>query len=131
MEIYRHYNDYPADEWRWPSFKPKEIACRGDDKLAVDEEAMDRLQALRDELGKPIFVNSAYRSPEYNKKIGGAKYSQHMYAKAFDISMRNHEPAAFEKAARKVGFTGFGFYENSNFIHIDIGPAREWGKRWW
>ena len=33
-------------------------------------------------------------------------------------------------AARAVGFTGFGFYQKNNFMHIDTGPAREWGVRW-
>jgi len=48
---------------------------------------------------------------------------------AFDIAMANHDPAAFEVAARKVGFPGFGFYPRSGFIHIDLGPTRQWGER--
>jgi hypothetical protein len=48
---------------------------------------------------------------------------------AFDIAMSNHDPAAFEAAARKVGFLGFGFYPRSGFIHVDLGPARQWGER--
>jgi len=36
---------------------------------------------------------------------------------------------AFEAAAREVGFLGFGFYPRSGFIHIDLGPARQWGER--
>ena len=130
MRVYEHYNDYPMSAWRWPSFSPQEIACRGDAKLAVDEAAMDKLQALRNRLGTPLIVNSAYRSPEYNRRIGGATRSMHMQAKAFDISMANHDPAIFEAAAREVGFTGFGFYQRNNFMHIDTGPAREWGERW-
>jgi zinc D-Ala-D-Ala carboxypeptidase len=43
--------------------------------------------------------------------------------------MANHDPAAFEAAARAVGFQGFGFYSRSGFIHIDLGPARVWGER--
>ena len=46
---------------------------------------------------------------------------------AFDIAMSNHDPAAFEAAARAVGFRGFGFYPRSDFMHIDLGPARSWG----
>lgn len=130
MKVYNHYNEYPMSTWRWPSFSPQEIACRGDNKLAVDAAAMTKLQALRDRLGVPLIVNSAYRSPEYNRRIGGASRSQHMEAKAFDISMANHNPAVFEAAARAVGFTGFGFYQRNNFMHIDTGPAREWGDRW-
>ncbi len=43
--------------------------------------------------------------------------------------MANHDPAAFEAAARAVGFLGFGFYPRSGFISVDFGPAREWGER--
>ena len=43
--------------------------------------------------------------------------------------MANHDPEAFEAAARAVGFRGFGFYPRSGFIHIDLGPARSWGER--
>ncbi len=48
---------------------------------------------------------------------------------AFDIAMTNHDPEAFEAAARAIGFKGFGFYSRSGFIHIDLGPARSWGER--
>jgi hypothetical protein len=51
----------------------------------------------------------------------------HLQGAAFDISMANHDPESFEAAARAVGFTGFGFYPRQNFMHIDIGRARQWG----
>lgn len=130
LKVYSHYSEYPMAKWRWPSFTPAEIACR-DGTLAVDEDAMNKLQSLRDWLGEPMIVNSAYRSPAHNKRVGGAARSKHLEAKAFDISMANHDPGDFEKQARSFGFTGFGFYPRHNFIHIDTGPAREWGERWW
>jgi hypothetical protein len=43
--------------------------------------------------------------------------------------MANHDPVAFEAAAREVGFLGFGFYPRSGFMHVDPGPARQWGVR--
>lgn len=43
--------------------------------------------------------------------------------------MANHDPVAFEAAAREVGFLGFGCYPRSGFIHVDLGPARQWGER--
>ncbi len=43
--------------------------------------------------------------------------------------MANHDPVAFEAAARAVGFLGFGYYPRSGFMHIDLGPARQWGER--
>lgn len=126
---FAHWRDVPASLWRWPNFSPAEIACRGTGALRIHEEALDRLQALRDRLGKPLIIRSAYRSPEHNRAVGGAPRSKHMDGMAFDIAMSNHDPAAFEAAAREVGFLGFGFYPRSGFVHIDLGPARTWGER--
>lgn len=128
---YNHYSEYPMDNWRWENFKPVEMRCKGDNKLMIDPASMDKLQDLRELIGKPMRVTSAYRSPAYNATLSGAaKNSQHLKAKAFDIPMAGHDPSQFEAAARAVGFTGFGFYEGSDFIHIDTGPKREWGNRW-
>ena len=65
----------------------------------------------------------------HNRAVGGATRSKHMEGAAFDIAMANHDPVAFEAAAREVGFLGFGFYPRSGFIHVDLGPARQWGER--
>lgn len=129
VRTYRHFRDVPERDWRWPDFSPAEIACRGTGQLKLVSEALDKLQALRDRLGKPLIVRSAYRSPEHNKAVGGAKASKHMEGTAFDISMANHDPEAFEAAAREVGFLGFGYYPRSGFMHIDLGPARSWGEK--
>ncbi len=51
-----------------------------------------------------------------------------MLGTAYDISMSNHDPAVFAAAARAVGFLGFGTYPRSGFMHIDLGPARNWGE---
>ena len=126
--FYRHWRDVPKDSWRWPNFSPAEIACRGTGAILIHEAALDRLQALRSRLGKPLIVNSAYRSPEHNARVRGAKRSKHLEGTAFDISMANHDPAVFEKAARTENFLGFGTYPRSGFMHIDLGPARRWGE---
>ncbi|MCW3784220.1 YcbK family protein [Defluviimonas salinarum] len=125
---YAHYRDVPEATWRWPSFSPAEIACRGTGAVRINTEALDRLQSLRNRLGKPLIVRSAYRSPEHNRAVGGAPASKHMAGTAFDIAMANHDPVAFEAAARAVGFLGFGTYPRSGFMHIDLGPARSWGE---
>lgn len=126
---YKHWRDVPERSWRWNNFSPAEIACRGSGSLRINEEALDKLQALRDRLGKPLIVSSAYRSPAHNRAVGGAPRSKHMDGTAFDIAMANHDPVAFEAAARAVGFLGFGYYPRSGFMHIDLGPARQWGER--
>ena len=128
---YAHYSRVPPAEWPWHWFSPREIACKGTGKLVVDTEAMDKLQRLRTNLNKPLIITSAYRSPEHNKRVGGAKGSKHMEGIAFDVRMDNHDPAVFEAAARAVGFTSFGYYQKSGFMHIDDRPdGRSWGKPW-
>jgi zinc D-Ala-D-Ala carboxypeptidase len=130
MTEYAHFTDVPAAGWRWASFSPRELACKGTGKLLVNEDALDKLQALRDRLRKPLILTSAYRSPEHNRRVGGAKASKHLQGIAFDVRMDNHDPHEFEAAARAAGFTGFGYYPKSGFMHIDTGPARTWGTPW-
>ena len=127
---YSSWKMLPANTWRWPNFSPREIACKGTGSIQINEDALDKLQALRTALGKPLVLTSAYRSPEHNRRVGGAKNSLHMQSIAFDVRMDNHDPHEFEAAARLVGFTGFGYYPRSGFMHIDTGPARSWGTPW-
>lgn len=106
------------------------FGCRGGtDQLGMHPEALDTLQALRDRPGKPPVVRPDQRSPEHNRNAGGAPRSRHMSGTAFDNSMSNHDPVAFEAAAREVGFPGFGFYPRSGLVHTDLGPARWRGAR--
>jgi len=127
-----HWRDVVG--WRWPHFQPQELACRGQpgkDSLKVSTELLDKLEALRTQLGRPMTINSGYRTPEYNATLpGSAKDSQHTRGTAVDISMVGHDPAEFYEAAKAVGFKGFGFYPepHNNFMHIDLGPARTWGN---
>jgi zinc D-Ala-D-Ala carboxypeptidase len=125
---FTHFRQVPKGAWRWKFFSPQEIACRGTGRIKIDAKALDMLEALRIKLGKPLIVNSAYRSPEHNRAVKGATRSKHMEGTAFDISMSNHDPETFIKAAREVGFRGIGTYPRSNFVHVDTGPARTWGQ---
>lgn len=123
-----HYSKVPDIMWRWPNFTPKEIASKGDGSIIIDERALDCLQKAREICGKPFIINSAYRDPAHNKKVGGSKNSQHLQGNAFDISTNGHDRIALLTACRDAGFTGFGFYDS--FLHVDTGRARWWGKRW-
>lgn len=125
---YKHWKDYPKSEWRWPSFTPQELACRGTGQLMIEPAAMDKLQALRNKLGRPIIINSGYRSPSHNAAVGGAKNSMHMKGIAFDCKQDNQNPEEFIKAAVAVGFKGIGTYPKQNFIHVDARPNEaRWG----
>lgn len=58
------------------------------------------LQPLRDKLGKPIIVNSCYRSPKLNAAVGGVATSQHSRGEAADIEvkgMSNYDLANYIK----------------------------------
>jgi hypothetical protein len=127
---YSHFSKVNMADWPYPSFSPRELACKGTGELVIDDHAMGLLQNLRNRLGKPLVLTSAYRSASHNKRVGGAKRSKHLEAIAFDVRMENHDPHEFEAAARAAGFTGFGYYPKSGFMHIDTGPARSWGTPW-
>ena len=70
---YAHFRDVPESAWAaWPSFSPAEIVCRGTGAIKINTEALDKLQSLRNRLGKPLIVRSGYRSPTHNRAVGGA-----------------------------------------------------------
>lgn len=50
------------------------------------------LEPLRELIGKPILVNSGYRSPEVNKAIGGSMTSEHMDGRAVDFRVLHMKP---------------------------------------
>ncbi len=128
--IMAHHSD-PKPEWPWPNFTPKELASKGNGEVRVNIVALNMLQALRTAWGKPLHLNSVYRNPAYNKKVGGAKRSLHLLGMAFDVSTAGwtkQEKHDFKELAHEIGFTGFGGY--NSFIHIDIGRKRKWGQKW-
>lgn len=126
--FYEHFSQVPlaAFKARWPNFSPEELASkdrppnqRRPGAVLIDPAALDKLQALRTRLGKPLVITSAYRTPEHNRQVRGAPNSFHVQGKAYDVSMLNHNPGEFERAAVAVGFRGIGHYPASNFMHID------------
>lgn len=138
MTIY-HHSRIPRDLWRWRYFSPAEIACRGTGTVKLTPAAMaalDKLDALRERMGHPLHVTSGYRSPEHNRRVGGAPRSKHMEGIAFDISMANVDPQRFEREARALGFKGIGLYPpqkpsgGRNFIHIDTRETPWRGAQW-
>ena len=134
IRTFRHFREVPDHLWRWKNFSPAEIACRGTGQLKLHPEALDKLQALRDRLGKPLIVRSAYRSPAHNKAVKGAPRSKHMDGTAFDIAMANHDPAAFAEAPVKglEGFNRSSPVTGPTYIYATIGGKRlRRGARLW
>jgi len=118
------------------NFSLIEFQCKDGSPVPVElmpnvELLAKNLQVLRDHLGEPIHINSGYRSPEHNKKVGGEKNSYHMKAMAADITCKSKTPkqlaAIIEKliAEKKMKQGGIGIYPG--FVHYDV---RGFKARW-
>lgn len=110
------------------NFKVKEFACKdGSDVVFVAPELVDILQKIRNHFGKAVTINSAYRTPTYNKKVGGATYSQHLYGTATDIKVSGIAPKDIADYVEILlpNTGGIGLY--SNFVHVDV---RREKSRW-
>ena len=101
---------------------------------------MNRLEILRERIGgQPLVIRSGYRSPDYNKKVGGAGGSQHQFARAADIYVRDYAISTYELAqhimaddALKRLFGGIGLGSVKN-VHVDIRAVKNAEKPtlWW
>lgn len=132
--FFRYDSADQVDMSIWPAafFSPHELVSKGNGALVVETRALISLDDVRNGMGIPIFVVSAYRDPVHNARVGGAKNSQHKLGKAFDLrtsGMDDWEKEKLVKCCQEAGFTSFGGY--NNFIHVDNrdDPAR-WGQEW-
>ncbi|MGV4453154.1 YcbK family protein, partial [Ornithobacterium rhinotracheale] len=94
-------------------------------------ELAQNLQVLRNYLGKPIIVNSGYRSVAHNRKIGGKVNSQHLQGKAADIRVDGVTPERLASIIERLIYNGkmkqggLGIYPT--FVHYDIrGTKTRW-----
>ncbi|WP_161600888.1 YcbK family protein [Teichococcus oryzae] len=74
-----------------------------------------------------LVVLSGYRTPETNRAVHGAGDSQHLRAAAMDLMIPAAKFEAFATTAVKFARGGVGLYPDQGFIHLDSGPARQWG----
>ena len=89
------------------------------------------LQVIRDNAECAIHINSAYRSPSHNKRIGGVSNSKHIFGLASDLTSRNHTPNELYQLIEelindgKISEGGLGLYKS--FVHYDIrGTKARW-----
>ena len=110
------------------NFTVNEFRCKDNsDVIFIAPALVDILQAIRNHYGKAVNINSAYRTPTYNKKVGGATYSQHLYGTAADIRINGVKPkdlAAYIETLMP-NYGGIGIYPT--FVHVDI---RKTKSRW-
>lgn len=103
------------------NFKVSEFACKdGSDVIFVAPELVEVLQKIRNHFGKAVVINSGYRTPTYNSKVGGATYSQHCYGTAADIKISGVSPKEVAEYAETLmpDKGGIGIY--STFTHVDV-----------
>jgi len=117
-----------------PHFSLSEVACN-DGTPYPPEWIESRLKPLleaaewvRERYGFPIKISSGYRTPWYNRKIGGAKFSQHVQGTALDMTtvqgrgkLKDLIQAVMD--ARINGYcSGVGIY--NGFVHMDQRPGK-------
>lgn len=112
-------------------FDSKDGSAMPDDVFCNVVKLANQLQILRDHLGKPIIINSGYRSEAHNRSVGGSPNSQHLLGKASDIRVNGMTSVEIAKEIERLIIEGemlqggIGIYDT--FVHYDIRGVR---ARW-
>jgi uncharacterized protein YcbK (DUF882 family) len=100
----------------------------------IEPGLVDLLDTIRARTGtsQPFHVISGYRSPQTNAMLheessGVAAHSLHMEGEAIDIRLADVALDHLRNAAFSLQRGGVGYYQDSNFVHVDVGDVRHWG----
>jgi hypothetical protein len=94
----------------------------------IGDGIASKVKTIQDTFGQQLIITSGYRSPERNKRVGGAKNSAHMRRNAVDIKtghLNKDDRLKIIKIASQAGVGGVGIY--SNDLHFDVEGRRAWG----
>ena len=95
----------------------------------MNQEFLLKLDEARELAGIPFKINSAYRTPEHNAKIGGKPNSSHLKGLAVDISVTNSRQRFIVlNALLEVGFTRIGIADT--FLHVDLSTDKSQQVIW-
>ena len=106
------------------NFTVGEIICKdGSKEYIINSDVLEGLEKLRKIIGKPIIINSGYRSEMYNKKVGGAGDSQHCKGNAIDFHVKELNTEQIYEVLKNNNFlgkifTGVGLYDD--WVHVDV-----------
>lgn len=107
------------------NFKVKEFACKdGSPVVFIDDYLYTILDILRNKLGKPVIITSGYRTPEWNKKVNGAKYSYHMRGMAADIRVDGMSAKELAKKLNAIVPDECGIIVYENWVHFDVRSSK-------
>lgn len=106
---------------------------RTGDKTNMDPGVFDVLYEIQQKAGSTgtFEVISAYRSPQTNEMLRGksrgvARNSQHVLGKAIDVRLTDLDTDELRDVALSLGLGGVGYYDASDFVHVDTGRVRRW-----
>ena len=106
---------------------------RTGDVKHIDPRLLDVLHEVQTQLrsSEAFHIVSAYRSPATNAMLrehshGVAKGSMHIQGKAVDIRLPGRDCRDIYQVALNLSAGGAGYYEASDFVHIDTGKVRHW-----
>jgi len=124
------YLTHDSEEWELIKyFKPQEFQDSRTGSLKIALELVRKLDQLREMLGKPIVINSGYRTPETNRLVGGSPTSSHLYGLAVDIKcLSSATRFSIIQNAMMLGFRRIGVA--NNFVHLDIDPEKVQDVMW-
>lgn len=108
-------------------FKSEEFRCRcgcqgpGLAPLPfTDLELLNCLEEIREAAGKPVYINSGYRCPEYNERVRGVKNSYHTLGKAADIRIKDMSPQEVYNLINRLYPDKYGIGLYATFVHFDV-----------
>ena len=108
---------------------------RSDQKAQIDTRTIDIMVASHAllEVDEPYMLLSGYRTPQTNSMLrnrssGVARNSLHMKGQAADLRLKGRSVQQMARAASACAAGGVGKYSRSNFVHMDCGPVRTWGR---
>lgn len=113
-------------------FKLSEIHCHGKgccSTTKIDIAVVKIAEKMRCALGVPITIESGYRCPEHNKKVGGANGSGHCMGTALDLTTKNVSRERLAVLAELCGAKRIGIYMTDNkkcMVHIGTGAKCHW-----
>jgi uncharacterized protein YcbK (DUF882 family) len=109
---------------------------RTGDVAHYDPREFDLLHSIVAKLGKQngvVDIVCGYRTPWSNNflrsrgaETGVAEHSQHIQGRAIDIRIPGVSTVKLRDTALSMDAGGVGYYPRSQFVHVDVGPVREW-----